>query len=123
VWLTAEPAGRTFHRIAETAVAEGWDQSTIVVQDDVRWKTPPDLHQAAEIVLYGGYRIDTGHVCPRAFSANTRTWALLQEAWAGEPERLCPGFMAVMREVTVAFLDQIEHTEPAGKRPWPRTVV
>lgn len=117
VWSTDLPAAATYHGLAIHALAEGWDQSTIVVQDDIRFTSPPAVHDA-ELVVYGGY---TGyHICPRAFAASPAVWFRLSAVFGLHPRRLCHTFSEEARRADALRLDQITHLEDSQTRPWPR---
>lgn len=69
-------------RLARYAIAEGWDESVVVVQDDVALHGLP-IHSGT-ICAYGGRRAN-GHVCPWAFSATPRGWVRLAAGWQPVP--------------------------------------
>ena len=119
VWHTTKSAGFTYQDIATHAVLTEWDQSTVLVQDDVRFTDPPAVHDS-ELVVYGGWA--NTHVCPRAFAASPETWRILQARLSVRPVRLCPTFSDLARQVTTMLLNQVEHLEAPRTRPWPRRI-
>lgn len=76
----ADTVREAHHDLAVHAVAEGWDQSVKVIQDDVRFDTPWPTHQD-DVTSYHA-RVKTWHTCPRAFSATTAGWERLAQGWS-----------------------------------------
>lgn len=95
-WHTTTRIGRTYAAVALTALKEHWDETVVVMQDDVVCGSLPE---AEGFTIYG-YEQD-GHVCPRAFAAPPEIWELLYEAWRRYPRSLCPSFTRLAREGTV----------------------
>lgn len=90
------PILKTYQRLAKRAMKEGWDQSVIVVQDDVRFlHNPPKLYPEEELIVYG-QTTRPDHICPRAFAASLFGWDLLRMAWDNPgSDSLCPTFTRV----------------------------
>lgn len=90
----------SYRRLQIQAVAEGWDESYVVAQDDVRFPEGIPDHQGI-ICVYGSLR-DSGHVCPHAFSATADGWDEL-EVWSavddGEPHPTCRYWRPVVEAV------------------------
>lgn len=76
---------RGHHRLALAAVAEGWDESVVVVQDDVALHARPE--HSGTICAYAART--ASHVCPWAFTATLAGWAALETAWR-PPDGLAP---------------------------------
>jgi len=90
VWETGLLIGETYRMLTQAE----YDHDTVIVQDDVRFTYDPNLinlDKRPSIIVYG-QRSNKFHVCPRAFSADPRGWALLAEAWKTAPTSLCTGF-------------------------------
>lgn len=85
-FATSDGRREGHHQLAVHAVAAGWDESMIVVQDDVTLPERLPAHRG-DITSYHR-RSHTGHVCPRAFSATPTGWRRLADAW-GRPGKTC----------------------------------
>lgn len=96
VWTTTTPIGQTYHQVALTAVAEGWDLDTVVIQDDVRGAFPP----VDRFTIYGT-ETSPGHICPRAFTADKPIWKHLVRRWARHSRSACPAITHLARHAQV----------------------
>lgn len=78
---------REAHRdLALHAVAEGWDESVKVIQDDVMFDLPWPAH-VGDVTSYHA-RANPIHTCPRAFSATEAGWERLSRVW-DRPGKTC----------------------------------
>lgn len=73
--------------LAECAVSEQWDESVLVVQDDIKTFLIGEHH--GDITSYWpsftgqwGWMRYRDHVCPKAFTATAAGWARLVESWS-----------------------------------------
>ena len=109
IWETDTDIGQTYKGLAIHAVEAGWGHELVVVQDDVRFtRDPSGMTTTGLSVIAYGQRKRPGHVCPRAFSADRRGWAMLKRVWLPAPNTLCPGFTRVVDQVGIT-LDWTEH--------------
>ena len=78
-------------RLAKHAVAEGWDESVLVHQDDVVVEgVVAGLHHGT-VTSYVPYD-DYGHVCPKAFTATGEGWGRLAFRWGRSVGSACLRF-------------------------------
>jgi hypothetical protein len=100
----------TYRRLCEKALEEGWDEETVVVQDDVWFRDGIPRHDG-ELTVYGTQR-DWDHTCPHAFSATPLAWIELASVWDGTddglPHPTCRAFAEVVDELG-SVLNVVEH--------------
>lgn len=73
----ADNVREAHYDMAVHAVAEGWDETVRVIQDDVVVSDWP--RHRFDITSY--YPGTPGHTCPRAFTATPRGWQVLTVHW------------------------------------------
>lgn len=108
VWTTALPSSETYAAIAAHAVAQGWDKSVLVTQDDVK---VAESASSAPLVVYDN---GMGHVCVRAFRAEPFIWSQLAFIW-DKGFQPCRAWQPLVEEYAEVF-ETLVHLEPVGAR-------
>lgn len=91
------PIAVSYRQVSKLAMTEGWDQETILVQDDVRFEGRVKRYDSS-LVVYG-QTTNPGHVCPRAFAADQNTWADLYFAWMTNPNpSVCYAWKSIVHD-------------------------
>lgn len=92
---------KTYQRLEQKALADGWGRETVIFQDDVLLPMGAGLESYnarfdTELLVYGTSE-PTGMVAPKGFSASPMVHGLLAEVWDGTA-RIVPAWTPIVNE-------------------------